>query len=216
MKEKIKIKDIVADLTYEEIKKRRWRHPRIWKKETKIIFRNYIISEDGIILRITNGRGDAFPGKKLNTSSVGKHGYIQISLFSNGIRYKNMLLHSLMYQTWNGKIDKNKEINHKDGKKLNNLASNLEQLTRAENNIHAIKMGLNWTEKHRRERSKKYSGSGNPNFGNKMRKESRKILSEIAKNRIGEKNGFFGKKHSEESKAKMRETWRKRRSDNVI
>ncbi|MEW6726901.1 MAG: HNH endonuclease [Bacillota bacterium] len=34
------------------------------------------------------------------------------------------------------------EINHKDGNKSNNHYSNLEWVTRSENNLHAFKLGL--------------------------------------------------------------------------
>ena len=41
--------------------------------------------------------------------------------------------------------------------------------------------------------------------GKKASEETRQKFSKIAKNRIGEKNPFFGKHHTEESKEKIRE-----------
>ena len=45
MDKKIKIKDLVGDLAYEEIKERKWRHPRIWRNGKKIVLNKYIIKE---------------------------------------------------------------------------------------------------------------------------------------------------------------------------
>lgn len=61
----------------------------------------------------------------------------------------------------------------------------------------------NPTKEKREERSKMYSGEGNPFFGKKHSEETKKILSEHAKKRVGELNSFFGKKHTEETKRKI-------------
>lgn len=51
--------------------------------------------------------------------------------------------------------------------------------------------------------SQKHAGSNNGNYGKKLSKEQRQILSECAKQRTGDKNPFYGKHHSAESKQKM-------------
>jgi tRNA A22 N-methylase len=52
----------------------------------------------------------------------------------------------------------------------------------------------------RLEYSKSVSDKNNPNFGNKYSKETKQILSRKAKERVGIRNSFYGKKHSEETR----------------
>lgn len=61
----------------------------------------------------------------------------------------------------------------------------------------------NPSEEERLERSQRYSGEGNPFYGKTHSEETKKILSELAKQRTGEKNPFYGKHHTEETKRKI-------------
>lgn len=79
MKKKIKIRNLVGDLTYEEIKERKWRHPRIWRKGKKIIFKDYAVSKDGIIIRIEPVKGYKI-GKRISEKNHWE-GYISFILF---------------------------------------------------------------------------------------------------------------------------------------
>lgn len=54
--------------------------------------------------------------------------------------------------------------------------------------------------------SESHKGLVSGNKGNKYSEETRKKISESKKKYVGEKNPFFGKKHSRESIAKMSET----------
>jgi NUMOD3 motif len=47
------------------------------------------------------------------------------------------------------------------------------------------------------------SGSGNPMFGKRHKKQTKQKISEKAKLRIGNLNGFFGKHHTEKAKEKI-------------
>ena len=58
----------------------------------------------------------------------------------------------------------------------------------------------------RLEYSESISGENNPNFGNINSEEARQKMRIKAKERIGDKNGFYEKSHSDESKEKIKES----------
>lgn len=68
-------------------------------------------------------------------------GYEGLFLSKKGKKYKGKV-HRLVAQTFKRNPKKKPEVNHKDGVKTNNLASNLEWATRSENEKHKYKMGL--------------------------------------------------------------------------
>jgi hypothetical protein len=70
-----------------------------------------------------------------------RNGYYYYKMLING-SYKNVTAHKLVFETYIGERDKTLDINHIDGNKKNNHYSNLEQLTRSENNKHAYRIGL--------------------------------------------------------------------------
>ena len=66
-------------------------------------------------------------------------GYLYYGLFVGKGPNKQRLWrrgHRLVAETFLGKIPKGKEVNHKDGDKHNNHPSNLEYMTRSENQLH--------------------------------------------------------------------------------
>lgn len=65
------------------------------------------------------------------------NGYLGVALSKNSI-YKRYYIHRLVAKTFIG--DSNKEVNHKDGDKSNNKLSNLEWLSRSENQKHRYKV----------------------------------------------------------------------------
>lgn len=67
--------------------------------------------------------------------------YYMVRLYSeNGV--KNCLVHVLISDTFSPCSDKTLVVNHEDGNKLNNRANNLSRMSRSQNQLHAIKMGL--------------------------------------------------------------------------
>lgn len=100
---------------------------------------NYAVSTDGQIKR--NKRDKRNRALKLLKSSVSKFGYHYINLY-DGNKYIREYIHRLVYEAFNGPIEKGKQINHIDGIKANNSLSNLEVVTAKENTWHAIKLGL--------------------------------------------------------------------------
>jgi len=176
-KHKIKInpKELAkhGDMTEEEIRERKWRIPRFWDvRGKKILFNNYIISKDGIVIRITKNSGTCL-GKRIGIRLEG-NGYLVLGLYSEGNRHPGTKFHRLMYETWKNKIPKGLQINHKDGVKSNNDLENLEVVTAKENIQHAIRMGLHSTERQRKAVSEVMTGE--KHYGAKL---TRKSVKEI-------------------------------------
>jgi hypothetical protein len=67
-----------------------------------------------------------------------KSGYYNISL-TNDNNYKTFKVHRLVAFAFIENIENKPEVNHKDKNKLNNNVTNLEWMTRTENNIHRCK-----------------------------------------------------------------------------
>jgi len=67
--------------------------------------------------------------------------YSLVGLHKNGIRYWKYI-HRLVIEAFDGPISIDKEINHIDGNKQNNMLSNLECISRSENMKHAYKNNL--------------------------------------------------------------------------
>lgn len=70
-----------------------------------------------------------------------RHGYCEISLYKDG-KEKRFRVHRLVAKHFIKNNDKKPEVNHKDGNKLNNNASNLEWVTSIENKTHAWESGF--------------------------------------------------------------------------
>lgn len=93
---------------------------------------NYFITEDG---KIWNDRKKIFLKPMLN------RGYYQIILCKHS-KHKTFKPHRLVGISYVPNPLNRKEINHKDGNKLNNHYTNLEWCTRSENNLHKYRTGL--------------------------------------------------------------------------
>ena len=97
----------------------------------------YAVTEDGRIF--------GFPNKSRSTirllkQATNAHGYQYVCLCVNAVR-QNRYVHQLVAEVWceaNGKP----QVNHKDGNKKNNHASNLEWVTAKENKRHAWDNGI--------------------------------------------------------------------------
>ena len=76
-------------------------------------------------------------GKIIQCIDIDCFGYARVRI--KGKRYK---IHRLAAETFIPNPEDKREVNHKDGNKLNNRADNLEWATRSENQKHAYKIGL--------------------------------------------------------------------------
>jgi len=93
-----------------------------------VTYSGYEVHEGGIVTSVKTG-------KELKPFSDGK-GYVLLDLMKDN-KSSRTKVHILVWESFNGKRDKNKIINHKDGDKLNNAKSNLEEVTQQENVAHA-------------------------------------------------------------------------------
>jgi hypothetical protein len=65
-----------------------------------------------------------------------ERGYLKIRLFDKNKVRQTLYIHQLVAWNFVGIPEDNKEVNHKDGNKMNNSFSNLEWVTSAENYAH--------------------------------------------------------------------------------
>lgn len=70
-----------------------------------------------------------------------KDGYRQVQLKINQ-RPKNVLVHVIADEAFNGERVEGFEVNHIDGNKENNILANLERVTKRQNIQHAVRIGL--------------------------------------------------------------------------
>lgn len=78
---------------------------------------------------------------KILKSNPGIGGYLRVVLCKNEVK-KNRPVHILVAQAFIPNPEGKKQVNHRDGNKLNNHVSNLEWATPAENIAHAFELGL--------------------------------------------------------------------------
>jgi hypothetical protein len=77
------------------------------------------------------------------TANISRLGYAQINILNPRTNRAFSAVHRIIAYTWIGNPPEDKqEINHKDGDKLNNHASNLEWCSRSQNVKHGFDSGL--------------------------------------------------------------------------
>lgn len=94
---------------------------------------NYYIFETGAIISKRTG----YP----LCVDMSSGGYWRVTLCRDGVA-KKFFIHRLIAQHFIEPIDGLNCVNHKDGDKLNNHVSNLEWISRSDNQKHAYKLGL--------------------------------------------------------------------------
>lgn len=80
--------------------------------------------------------------KLLKPTPTGQGKYLRVDLYKPNQPKQRWYIHDLVSLHFIGLKPKNKVVNHKDGNKHNNRVRNLEYITQAENNKHAIANGL--------------------------------------------------------------------------
>jgi hypothetical protein len=110
-------------------------------KEIKNYEDCYEISDLGRVRRTkASPQGKTYIGKILKPR-IGKTGYYQARLHKNGVT-KFLYTSRLVAEAFIPNPDNKPDVNHKNGIKSDNSATNLEWVTKSENMQHAIKNGL--------------------------------------------------------------------------
>lgn len=148
----------------------------------------YKVTEEGKIISLNFGAknhalsGVQKPLKQIRSSS----GYYHVQLYKNG-KPSTKLVHKIVAEAFIPNPDNKAEVNHIDGNKANNCASNLEWVTRKENLSHAVETGL-------KRRSPMLGKTGGKNVLSKpvmqMSTEG-KLIKEWASSYDAEKEGGF-------------------------
>lgn len=99
--------------------------------------KDYEIYEDGKILTLIQKTG--------KRSARGEwreliHDVLPDSYHRVRYNYVYLTVHRIVYQKFIGELDFTKQINHKDGNRLNNHYSNLELVTQSENGLHSFRV----------------------------------------------------------------------------
>lgn len=102
-----------------------------WKKVKG--FPNYSVSDKG---RVRDDKRDHIKARR-----VDRRGYSDISLYDKGKEFHKKV-HRLVAEAFIDNPEEKEFVNHIDGNKLNNSASNLEWVTCSENTQHAYATGL--------------------------------------------------------------------------
>lgn len=100
---------------------------------------HYEVSNFGRVQSLKNYHG-FLPGRIMSMSTTHK-GYVRVTL-SMQSKLLNRYVHVLVAAAFNGPCPPKHEVNHKNGKKWDNRASNLEYKTRKGNMEHAAATGL--------------------------------------------------------------------------
>ena len=133
-----------------------------WKTITEA--NNYEVSDEGEVRNKTT--------KQILKGRLSKSGYYQVNIKINETnKFSNRYIHRLVAQYFIENKENKREVNHKDGNKLNNNVENLEWVTSSENQRHRHSIGIKQT-------SNRYIGMFNSD--NKLVKDFNSIIEAAA------------------------------------
>ena len=98
----------------------------------------FYVTDDG---RVWDSKRERWLVQTRAPLANGKPGYVSVG-FMLGSKVKRKYVHRLVAHAYCSNPRHAPEVNHIDGDKTNNHASNLEWVTKSENHLHAYKLGL--------------------------------------------------------------------------
>lgn len=114
-------------------------------------YENYAVDENGNVYSLPKKTRKGI--RMLKPQILINSGYLAVDLCKDGKVIKK-LVHRLCAETFIENFDNKEQVNHKNGKKYDNRLDNLEWVTRSENQLHSIKMGLRSTNGEKNSQSK--------------------------------------------------------------
>lgn len=106
-------------------------------------FPGYEASSSGLVRSWKDFHGGRADTPRNLSVSVSRWGYLVISMVAAlGTRSRKVFVHRIVAMAFLGPCPDGQEVNHRDGNKANSSISNLEYVTKSENTIHAVRLGL--------------------------------------------------------------------------
>jgi hypothetical protein len=100
----------------------------------------YEVSDAGRVKSLVPSKKRPIAGHVLTPKRSGQ-GYLCVALYRHG-KPTTITIHQLVMRAFVGAVPDGMNVNHRDGKKKNNLLSNLEYVSYSENSRHALSKGL--------------------------------------------------------------------------
>lgn len=160
-------------------------------------FPNYLVSDHGQIKSLARQSFRRWKKEQILRPQKDTNGYFRVGLMVDGKQITKKV-HSLVAEAFcQGKTAAKKTVNHRDGDKANNFASNLEWASYSENLKHSFDIGLR----------RGMSGSAHPNskITEDIVKEIRSLFETRSNKEIAK---MFGCHVSNISKIKTGRAWR--------
>ena len=105
----------------------------------------YGVDCEGVLYSLRNKAGNRRQVPLVMRTKQTKEGYFSCTVYvgtSEEVSKHTYYVHRLVAQAYVSNPECKPEVNHLDGNKGNNLASNLEWVTKSENSLHAFTLGL--------------------------------------------------------------------------
>lgn len=107
----------------------------IKSKQINLFGKEFLIYENGDLINLKTN-------KKYNPVDNGV-GYLKVGIYVGNNKSRPVYIHRILAQSFIPNPKNKIEVNHIDGNTKNNNLSNLEWVTKSENQLHAYKLGLN-------------------------------------------------------------------------